>query len=624
MPPPPPPPPPPPGGGGGGARGRASSHSGAAPSGRAELAELAGALEGWGGPPGAAGRALAALGRAVRGAGAAGPALELALHRLVHAVDRHEAAQPPGGPAGRASARRAGELFAGVRALARALDSEAGRGARGDPAQPPVALDACADALTAVLGRLGALEAPVAAATVVAAGFVCVDDAAGARHRHGAALGRLYGALVGYAERFAGHPGVPPGHRFWAVAGAALGRCFAEGVAEATPALAGLALPWYLRHGLALGPRLAEGDAGDAWAPGAGPSGGFVPSAAEAAAFALWTVAHMPAALCPGYLQRLQVACRGFHAAFARHVGAGHAGKDPAPLRAFAAETYAAVVLQLRAALGRMEAEGAGDLDAACAGALDVLAHLEFCRVPDFAAAVDVLERCFARAAGSPRAAALVLHHLPAPGNLRFEPHVARARLVFYLRVLPVVAARAPPSEAARRVEPVLLACRAQGHRDLAAAADACAAARAAGGAAGEADAFVGRYLRAALAGFPDRTALGGLAGVIGGYIHREDTRAATVADFYAELVGRARALSAGGREKPAADLGRLAFECLGFVDLRHLHLLLEELGRFFAALGGGARARHLRALFAWNSLHDDYVRKPIILRWYQGLVARL
>ena len=55
-----PPPPPPAGGGGAGARGRAASHSGASPSGRAELAELAGALEGWGGPPGAAERALAA------------------------------------------------------------------------------------------------------------------------------------------------------------------------------------------------------------------------------------------------------------------------------------------------------------------------------------------------------------------------------------------------------------------------------------------------------------------------------------------------------------------------------------------------------------------------------------
>ena len=338
------------------------------------------------------------------------------------------------------------------------------------------------------------------------------------------------------------------------------------------------------------------------------------------------TLAALPAPAMHFPVQQLHLLARQCAAAYDAQRGA-LGGLPQQPLAQYFGQVYFLVSSQLEVALHAFSAAG-GDLcgGSALASAVDTLALLEFCKVPGLRVAARALHMCLVLLErGGSGGFACALHSFPRLGPGQRSPGpAADSRLLFYLKLAPLLVSRAGEGAFRGRVLPTLSA----GMRH--AEAQVCATASEAVGlvlgaeslSAPDAEGLFREFLEAAQGNFPERLPLQVLAQALGGYLGRVDTTRAGVGLFCSELLRMCVALEASGDGEGSEAIRRILLESLAVVDVRQMGLVLEAVGGFIAAARGERRERYLCEVLGWIPSVVDYVRKPFIVDWYQRLAA--
>ena len=336
------------------------------------------------------------------------------------------------------------------------------------------------------------------------------------------------------------------------------------------------------------------------------------------------TLAALPAPAMHFPMQQLHLLARQCAAAYDTQRGA-LGGLPQQPLAQYFGQVYFLVVSQLEVALHAFSAAG-GDCcgGAGLASILDTLALLEFCKVPGLRAAARALHMCLVLLEGGGSGGlACVLHSFPRLGPGQQSPGpAADSRLLFYLKLAPLLASRAEGGAFRGRVLPTLSV--GMRHAEV----RVCSAASEAVGLvlglesldALDAEGLFREFLGTAQENFPEKLPLPILAQVLGGYLGRVDTSRAGVGLFCSELLRMCVALEASGDGEGSEAIRRILLESLAVVDVRQMGLVMDTVGTFIAAARGDRRERYLSEVLGWIPSVVDYVRKPFIVDWYQRL----
>jgi len=335
----------------------------------------------------------------------------------------------------------------------------------------------------------------------------------------------------------------------------------------------------------------------------------------------------LPAVALSFPLQQLHLLARRVAASYDAHRVA-LAALDQQALAQFFGQVYFLVVAQLDLSLKSMSAAGGDPTGgAALAGVLDTLALLEFCKVSGLRAASRTLHSCFVLLEScGPWGYTCVLHALPRldPDRIRSPGPAADSRLLFLLKLTPLLAGRAEATAFRAGAIPVVRG--GMRHPE----SQVCAAASEAAGlilavkafANPDAEALFRDFLEAARSNFPDRLPLPLLAQGLGAYLGRADATRGGINLFCSELLRMCTALEAEGDGAGSGAVRRILLESLAVVDVRQMGLVMEAVGAFIAAARGGRRERYLDEVIGWIPSVVDYVRKPFIVDWYQRLAA--